>query len=133
MEILTIKTLKVYLYDKSSYRKRQILIGDAIAMGCNAMEAFQNGDVRLKFKITKKKKGYETLFQRTDVLCSRHYAITLKMITVDNRSGKEEKFTGRNKNCIITDYYVGVNGEECVEVIMQPSLNEESALELFAK
>lgn len=133
MEILTIKTLKVYLYDKSSYRKRQILIGDAIVMGHNAMEVFQNGDIRLTFKITKKEKRYETLFQRTDVLHSRHYAITLKMITVDNRSGKEEKFTGRNENCTITDYCVELDGGEYIKVIMQPSLNGKSALEFFKK
>ena len=133
MEVLTIKTLKVYLYDKSSGRKRQILIGDAIAMGCNAMKVLQNGDIRLTFKITKKKKRYETLFQRTDVFRSRHYAITLKMITVDNRSGKEEKFTGRNENCIIVDYYAELDGGEYIKIIMQPSLNGKSALEFFKK
>lgn len=134
MKILTIKTLKVYLYDKSSYRKRQILIGDAISMGAHAMETFQNGDIRLTFKITKKKKEYEILFQHLDVLYSRNYAITLKMTAIDE-SGKKKKFTGRNERCIIVDYFNGFDGEECIKAIMQPSLNLicESALKLFEK
>ncbi len=65
MEVLTIKTLKVYLYDKSSYRKKQILIGDVVVMGGNAMEAFQNGDIHLAFKITKKEKTYSKMLKNS--------------------------------------------------------------------
>lgn len=133
MEVLTIKTLKVYLYDKSSYRKKQILIGDVVAMGGNAMEAFQNGDIHLTFKITKKEKTYsKMLFQHTDELYRHNYAITLKMTAVDN-AGKEEWFTGRNNNCVIVDYYNGLDGAECIKAIMKPSWDGESTLELFKK
>lgn len=132
MKFLTITTLKVYLYDKRQRCKRRILTGDAVAVGGCAIEVFQNNDIRLTFEITKKKKEYEALFQRTDVLYSRNYAITLKMITVDD-TNKEEKFTGRNENCVITDYYIGCNGKECIKAIMRPSLNGKPALELFEK
>ena len=132
MKGLTIKTLKVYLYDKNSYRKKLILIGDAIAMGSNiGIEMFPNNDIRLTFKITKKKKGYEILSKRPDVLFSRKCTITLKMTAVDD-SGKEKRFTGRSKNCIIIDYYQNLDGEY-IKAILQPLPNGESTLELFEK
>ena len=132
MKGLTIKTLKVYLYDKNSYRKKLILIGDAIAMGSNiGIEMFPNNDIRLTFKITKKKKGYEILFKRPDVLFSRNCTITLKMTVVDD-SGKEKRFTGRGKKCIITDYYQNLDGEY-IKAILQPLSNGELALEFFEK
>ena len=57
MKSLTIKTLKVYLYDKNSYRRKLILIGDGIAMGSDiGIEIFPNNDIRLTFKIIKKKR-----------------------------------------------------------------------------
>lgn len=132
MKSLTIKTLKVYLYDKYSYHKKLILIGDAIAMGSDTgMEMFQNGDVRLTFKITKKKKGYETLSKRTDFLYSRNCTITLKMTAVDD-SGKEKRFTGRGRNCIMIGYYTNCDGEY-IKAVLQPLPNGEPALELFEK
>lgn len=133
MKSLTIKTLKVYLYDKNSYRKKLILIGDAIAMGGGTeIEMFQNGDVLLTFKITKKKKGYEILSKRTDLLFSRNYCtITLKMTAVDD-SGKEKRFTGRGNNCIIINYYKNFDGEY-IKAILQPPPNGKSALEFLEK
>ena len=132
MKSLIIKTLKVYLYDKNSYRKKLILIGDGIAMGNNTgIEMFPNNDIRLTFKITKKKKGYEILFKRPDVLFSRNCIITLKMIAVDD-SGKEKRFTGRGENCIIIDYYENFDGEY-IKAMLQPLPNGESALELLEK
>ena len=132
MKGLTIKTLKVYLYDKNSYRKKLILIGDAILMGNNiGIEMFPNNDIRLTFKITKKKKGYEILSKRPNVLFSRNCTITLKMTAVDD-SGKEKRFTGRGKNCVIIDYYQNLDGEY-IKAILQPLPNGESALELFEK
>lgn len=79
MKSLTIKTLKVYLYNKNSYRKELILIGDAIAMGNNiGIEIFSNNDIRLTFKITKKKKGYEILSKRPDVFLAVIAQLPLK-------------------------------------------------------
>ena len=132
MKSLTIKTLKVYLYDKNSYRKKLILIGDAIAMGDNTgIEMFPNGDIRLTFKITKKKKGYEILSKRPDVLFSRNCTITLKMTAVDD-SGKEKRFTGRGKILIIINYYKNFDGEY-IKAIIQPPSNGKSALEFLEK
>lgn len=132
MKSLTIKTLKVYLYDKNLYRKKLILIGDAIAMGNNiGIEIFQNDDIRLTFKITKKEKGYEILSKRPDILFSRNCIITLKMTAVDD-FGKEKRFTGRGKNCIIIDYYKNFDGEY-IKAMLQPLPNGESALELLKK
>lgn len=132
MKSLIIKTLKVYLYDKNSYRKKLILIGDGIAMGSNTgIEMFPNNDIRLTFKITKKKKGYEILSKRPDVLFSRNCIITLKMTAVDD-SGKEKRFTGRGENCIIIDYYENFDGEY-IKAMLQPLPNGESALELLEK
>ena len=132
MNTLIIKTLKVYLYDKNSYHKKLILIGDGIAMGSNTgIEMFPNNDIRLTFKITKKKKGYEILSKRPDVLFSRNCIITLKMTAVDD-SGKEKRFTGRGKNCMIIDYYQNFDGEY-IKAMLQPLPNGESALELLEK
>lgn len=132
MKSLTIKTLKVYLYDKNSYRKKLILIGDGIAMGSNTgIEMFPSNDIRLTFKITKKKKGYEILSKRSDVLFSRNCTITLKMTAVDD-SGQEKRFTGRGKNCRIIDYYENFDGEY-IKAMLQPLPNGESAIELFEK
>lgn len=132
MKGLTIKTLKVYLYDKNSYRRKLILIGDGIAMGSDiGIEMFPNNDIRLTFKIIKKKKGYEILSKHPDIFYSRNCTITLKMIAVDD-SGKEKRFTGRGKNCIVTDYYKNFDGEY-IKAILQPLPNGESALELLEK
>lgn len=118
MQSWTIKSVKMYLYNKYPSGKRLILSGD-IDNERNFFEISPLKSVRVNrillgktnekafystFKIEKVRKEFESLLRNEDIFYSRHYAFTMKCELSDNTSGKSKKLMVRCDDVDIDEY-----------------------------